>query len=80
VTDSLHPAQLALLRFFDCSHLPPQLQATVRPFAALAWDTARAGVTSPYPAEVTTALRKLLEAKDAAVRSACPALEPTPPS
>lgn len=53
-----------LLQFFDYAHLPPHLQAISKPFAALAIEVAE---SSSNP-ETTVALRKLLEAKDAAVR------------
>jgi len=54
-----------MLAFFDHRHLPVYLQAVAAPFAALA-ETVAAG---PQNAETTVALRKLLEAKDAAVRA-----------
>lgn len=55
-----------IAQFFTFAHLPPHLQDVSRPFAALA-----AGVilTLPRNPERTVALRKLLEAKDAAVRA-----------
>lgn len=55
-----------LLQFFNYQHLPAHLQALSKPFHDLAheiWDK-----LSDNP-ETTTALRKLLEAKDCAVRS-----------
>lgn len=62
-------AQLALdpiLRLFHCAHLPPRLQTHSGPFC----DMAKRIVTLlPRNAERTVALRKLLEAKDAAVRA-----------
>lgn len=58
-----------ILRFFHYAHLPPQLQVVSKPFC----DLARAIVcTLPRNAERTVALRKLLEAKDAAVRANVP--------
>ena len=63
------PAQLAddpILRYFHYSHLPPTLQAASRPFCELAL---RLVTTLPRNAERSVALRKLLEAKDAAVRA-----------
>ena len=57
------------LRFFDCSHLPPHLQAVVGGFAALAYEVASRGGD---PAEMHACLRKLLEAKDCAVRAMIP--------
>lgn len=62
----MHPATEALLRFFEYEHLPPDLQEVSKPFADLANHVA----LGPENAETTVALRKLLEAKDAAVRAA----------
>jgi len=55
-----------LLQFFEYAHLPPHLQVVSKPFGELAMELAR---TLPSNPESTTALRKLLEAKDCAVRS-----------
>lgn len=63
------PEQLAIdpiLRFFHYGHLPPRLQEQSRPFCEMA---ERIVTTLPRNAERTVALRKLLEAKDAAVRA-----------
>ena len=60
-----HPAVQQLLRFFEYSHLPQHLQDVSRPFNELASSIA----AGPQNAETTTALRKLLEAKDCAVRA-----------
>lgn len=60
-----NPACLHVLQFFKYEHLPPVLQAASRPFAELALAVAKASSN----AETTVALRKLLEAKDAAVRA-----------
>lgn len=68
-TCSHHPAVLSVLRFFEYKHLPPHLQEASRPFCDLAHAVANAAPNSP---ETTVALRKLLEAKDAAVRSLLP--------
>jgi len=54
-----------LLRFFDYKHLPPDLQAVSAPFAGLAYTVAE----GPDDPEMRMALRKLLEAKDCAVRA-----------
>lgn len=62
----MHPATEALLRFFAYEHLPQQLQEVSRPFAELAQTVAN----GPQGAETSTCLRKLLEAKDCAVRAA----------
>lgn len=55
-----------LLQFFVYAHLPPHLQAVSQPFGDLAH---RLGSELPGNPEKTVALRKLLEAKDAAVRA-----------
>lgn len=57
-----------ILRFFTYEHLPPALQLLSKPFHDLAHEMAAAGFDS-NPAEVATALRKLLEAKDCFVRA-----------
>lgn len=61
----MHPATAGILQFFVYEHLPPHLQEVSRPFAELAHKVAN----GPSNAEATVALRKLLEAKDAAVRA-----------
>lgn len=61
-----HPATLALLRYFTYAHLPERLQAVSKPFSDLAHDMA----TKLEGPEATVCLRKLLEAKDCAVRAA----------
>ena len=60
-----HPAIAAVLQFFQYAHLPEHLQAVSKPFCELAERVA----DGPGNAETTVALRKLLEAKDAAVRA-----------
>jgi hypothetical protein len=55
-----------ILRFFHYNHLPPRLVVVSKPFADLA--KVLIDVT-PRNAERSAALRKLLEAKDCAVRS-----------
>ena len=67
-----HPATAAILRYFAWQHLPPHLQAVSRPFGEMA---ERIADTLPPGPEVTAGLRKLLEAKDCAVRAA---LDKTP--
>ena len=63
-----HPATEQVLRYFAYEHLPERLQEVSRPFHRLAHDlTANLGLQGP---ELTVALRKLLEAKDCAVRAA----------
>lgn len=60
-----------ILRYFDSSHLPEHLQEVVKPFAELAYS-----MTDGFPdlpshakAETVAGIRKLLEAKDCAVRA-----------
>ena len=55
-----------MLQFFKYEHLPPQLQEISMPFCVLAH---RVVMILPRNPERTAALRKLLEAKDCAVRS-----------
>lgn len=76
MSDAIHPAptgftdeQIAadpILRFFHFAHLPEQLQVTSIKFYELALYMI---AVLPRNAERTVALRKLLEAKDAAVRA-----------
>ena len=55
-----------ILQFFHYAHLPEALRARSKPFC----DLARVIIdTAPRNPERTSALRKLLEAKDAAVRA-----------
>jgi hypothetical protein len=54
------------MQFFTCEHLPGPLAAVSAPFATLAEFIVE---NLPRNAERTVALRKLLEAKDAAVRA-----------
>lgn len=55
-----------IMQFFAYQHLPQHLQAVSVPFATLAEVIVD---TLPRNPERTVALRKLLEAKDAAVRA-----------
>lgn len=63
----LHASVTAILQHFAFDHLPAELQAVSAPFCQLAHTVATGGTSGP---ETTTALRKLLEAKDCAVRAA----------
>jgi len=56
-----------IMEYFEYAHLPEKLQAASKPFCDLA---AHLDATLPDGAEKATALRKLLEAKDAGVRAA----------
>lgn len=76
MAETIHPApaefsedQLAqdqILRYFHYAHLPEKLQGASKPFCDLARNLVE---TLPRNAERGVALRKLLEAKDAAVRA-----------
>jgi hypothetical protein len=55
-----------MLRYFEYHHLPAHLQEVSKPFSDLANEVAQRS----HNAESVVALRKLLEAKDAAVRAA----------
>ena len=56
-----------IMQFFTYSHLPEHLQKVSKPFATVANEMIS---TLPRNPERSVALRKLLEAKDAAVRAA----------
>lgn len=63
-----------ILSYFGFEHLPPgPLRDTSRDFNNLAFDLVRRLPRNP---ERTVALRKLLESKDAAVRTALDLLKP----
>ncbi len=55
-----------MLKWFEYSHLPADLHVTSKPFHDLAHDIRNNIAPGP---ERTVALRKLLEAKDCAVRA-----------
>lgn len=59
----IHP----IIRYFEYEHLPEKLQRISKPFCDLA---NRMDASLPKGPEASVALRKLLEAKDAAVRAA----------
>jgi hypothetical protein len=58
-----------ILKYFAYEHLPENLQVISKPFGELAQLMA---TTLPPSAETSAGLRKLLEAKDCAVRAALP--------
>lgn len=79
--NALDPADYAghehIMQFFAYAHLPLRLQEVSKPFGDLA---VRVVTTLPRNPERTVALRKLLEAKDAAVRAfIAQPLDPSPP-
>ncbi len=59
-------ARYPVLQFFVYNHLPEELQDISKSFNVVAWRMAK---KLPDNEETRVALRKLLEAKDAAVRS-----------
>ena len=62
-----------LLKYFRYDHLPAHLAGVSAPFCETALRFAEVAASSGYdPTETTVALRKLLEAKDAAVRASLP--------
>ena len=61
----MHKSTEALLEHFKYEHLPEHLQAVSKPFCELAHDMGE----KLYGPELTVCLRKLLEAKDCAVRA-----------
>ena len=56
-----------IMKFFEYAHLPAHLQAVSKPFGDMA---AQLNDQLPDGPEKSAGLRKLLEAKDAAVRAA----------
>jgi hypothetical protein len=66
-SDDMLLTRYQILAFFEHDHLHPTLRDISRPFWSLAWQMAN---MLPYCAETSTCLRKLLEAKDCAVRAA----------
>lgn len=62
-----NPSVAHVLRYFSYGHLPPHLQDISAKFHELANELA---ATQMQGQELTVALRKLLESKDAAVRNA----------
>jgi hypothetical protein len=67
VTDASGVPTEPILQFFEYAHLPQQLQDVSMRFFLVACSIV---VDLPRNPERTVALRKLLEAKDAAVRAA----------
>lgn len=76
MTTEIHPSPIEfsasdlatdpILQFFHYAHLPPKFQSASLPFCRLALHIINQLPRNP---ERTVALRKLLEAKDAAVRA-----------
>lgn len=75
IDGSRHPATLHFGPLFDFDHLPASLQAVSEPFTVCA----RAVIDAvPDGPELSAALRKLVEAKDCAVRARVLADRPVP--
>lgn len=68
--DAKAETRYPILAFFEYDHLPAPLREVSAPFCALAYEMAQRETKAP--AEVAAGLRKLLEAKDCAVRAALP--------
>lgn len=64
--EAVEDNQEYLLQFFKYDHLPDHMQKASKPFGDLAKSIV---LDIPKNPERTTALRKLLEAKDCAVRA-----------
>lgn len=75
---ALHPSVLGVLRYFRWTHLPAPLQQISSPFAVLAVDLSERTLRGADGPETVVALRRLLEAKDAAVRAVLPSALPAP--
>lgn len=67
-TDNTLEENFPILAFFEYSHLPAHLQDVSIPFSRIAYSMAHS--ESKHFAKVAAGLRKLLEAKDCAVRAA----------
>lgn len=63
----MHPSTEAILKYFEYKHLPAHLQSISAQFSSLAHWLVTMELDGP---ELTVCLRKLLEAKDCAVRAA----------
>jgi hypothetical protein len=72
-TESHTVTQEHIMQFFASAHLPPNLRAVSDQFALVAQSIV---ASLPRNPERTVALRKLLEAKDAAVRAMLATPEP----
>lgn len=65
----MHPSTQAILDFFTYGHLPDRQALIAASCAGLADRMAEELADTDYGAELTTGLRKLLEAKDCFVRA-----------
>lgn len=63
----MHPSAASLLKFFEYKDQPPRRKKVIKPFHDFAHDLANhEDLSGP---ELTVALRKLVESKDAALRA-----------
>lgn len=64
-------SRFKVLKYFKYDHLPIHLQTVSKSFSDIAYNTVDRFLDGEAhdPAETTVAIRKLLEAKDAAVRA-----------
>lgn len=76
----MHPSTEALLDFFAYGHLREPQASISASCAGLADKMAEDLADSDYPAEVTTGLRKLMEAKDCFVRASLTKRTPMNPT
>lgn len=72
----MHPSIEQLLQWFKFNHLPDNLQMVSAPF----WQLATHVADSYEGPEASACLRKLLEAKDCAVRAAISSTRDEPPT
>lgn len=71
-----HPGTVGIARYFEYQHLP---EGDLRTTSGMCCDLAESMIERlPDGPELTTGLRKLLEAKDAFVRAALDIEHPTP--
>jgi len=68
--NSVNPMFAGVLRYFECAHLPEPMRSVSATFQSVAWRMANEPAVDPTQME--KALHRLLDAKDAAVRSVLP--------
>lgn len=68
--NSVNPMFAGVLRYFECAHLPEPMRSVSATFQSVAWRMANEPAVDPT--EMEKALHRLLDAKDAAVRSVLP--------
>lgn len=73
----MHPSTEAILCFFTYDHLHGEQRELAQEFADFAHRIAKRVEDTPHGAELTTGLRKIMEAKDCIVRATLPAEPPS---